>query len=117
MQSAVRRAYRLALEELRRARMSSDERGQERGWKLFFLVSRMLLHRLPNQSQIPKETLEQRVDMFDAGQWLDLLQVAMPPRSRQPPRQTSDEGRALRAEKLVCSAELSAARQALEVLH
>ena len=44
-----RNALKMALEEIVR---TDDEVTQERGWKLFLMLARMLLHRPPGESQI-----------------------------------------------------------------
>ena len=46
---------------------------QERGWKLFLLLPRLLLHRLPRGGNVHKSKLAQRIEDFARGRWLDLL--------------------------------------------
>ena len=57
-------------------REEGPEGGRSRAWKLFYLTSRMLLHRAPGEDKIPKETLLARVDRFQRGDWAGLLAEA-----------------------------------------
>ena len=76
MRPCLRSAYRLALEALRRAyRPGGTELSKTRSWKLFFLVSRMLLHRPLGEQQVPKEELLTRADRFQRGEWSQLLEA------------------------------------------
>ena len=94
---------------------------QERGWKLFFLVPRMLLSRPPRGGLIPRNMLESRLTAFAAGHWIELIDAsgemcwkakeAMVRRSR---RQGSMDMKVARAERLAMMGELSAARQVVE---
>ena len=88
-----------------------------RGWKLFFLAPRMLLHREPGQSRIEPAEIERRADAFRRGEWPSLLRAACPstparPAQRSPAEDESDR-RAARAAALVHLGELSAASRAL----
>ena len=49
---------------------------QERGWKLFFLVSRVLWSRPPRGGLIPCNKLESRFAAFAAGHWIELLDAS-----------------------------------------
>ena len=40
-----------------------------RGWKLFTLLPRLLLTKLPRGGKVPKNKLLQRVQKFASGQW------------------------------------------------
>ena len=51
--------------------LSPEMLRQERGWKLFMLVPRMLLHRL-----IPKSRLVQRFEAFSRGELAALLTLS-----------------------------------------
>ena len=95
-------------------RAQGHERRQERGWKLFLLLRRMLFHR-PRR---PK--LVARFEMFLKGEWTGLLKAsavcatqAACARQRKRQRPGLDH-RVSRAEALVHMGELSSARQALE---
>ena len=111
-------AIRVALGEIN----VDDAVREERGWKLFLLLPRMLLHRAPRGGTIPKAKLLGRFNLFNAGAWLDLLeasrkvnqQAAVLRRRRN--RRSDDElaKRVSRAEALVHIGEVSSARQALE---
>ena len=61
-----RNALKIALEEIVR---TDDEVTQERGWKLFLMLPRMLLHRPPGGGQISKAKLLQRFQQFVEGHW------------------------------------------------
>ena len=50
-----------------------DERRQIRGWKLFFLLHRLLLFRPHRGGNLPKKNLEERFRMFIEGRWVQLL--------------------------------------------
>ena len=93
-----------------------DARAQETaGWKLFMLAPRMLLSRARGQARIAPADLEQRVRLFKAGKWAQLLQPAQAPAGvtsgRPPP--DSLEARGERAAALAHLGKLSAAARAL----
>ncbi|CAJ1353465.1 unnamed protein product, partial [Effrenium voratum] len=82
-----------------------DARAQETaGWKLFMLAPRMLLSRARGQARIAPADLEQRVRLFKAGEWAQLLQPAQAPAGvtsgRPPPDSLEARARALTAEPL-----------------
>ena len=52
LRGAFRNAVRVALDEIKAGRFGNDETRQERGWKLFLLIPRMLLHREPRGGTI-----------------------------------------------------------------
>ena len=97
---------------------------QERGWKLFLLIPRLLLHRPPRGGLLPKSKLVQRFDDFARGDWEKLFQSsdecdeeASRAHTRKRRRQKPEDDitrRAARALALVQMGELSAGRQALE---
>ena len=117
LRGPYRTAMRVALEEIREGGRRDDMTRQERGWKLFLLLQRMLLHRSPRGGLIPRAKLLDR-----RGRWIDLLtaseeccrQAAASRRRRT--RRVEDEmkRRVDRADALVHMGELSSARQALE---
>ena len=97
---------------------------QERGWRLFLLLPRLLLYRPPRGGNIHKSKLAERFQAFAEGQWSSLLRQSRQyaeeasaaqhrKRRRQNPQHDMDR-RAARAESLVQLGELSAGRQALE---
>ena len=122
MRGPVRNAFRIALEELHAAQTQGQNSAEEiRAWKLFLLVSRLLLFRAPGQKHIPKEDLLRRASKFQEGKWLDLLSEANVAAgttrpSSSPATLSAEQGldrRAARANALVHLGEVSAARQAL----
>ena len=109
---------RVALEEV----IVDNPTRRERGWKLFMMLPRMLLHRAPRGGLIPRHKLVHRFEMFSRGEWWDLIRAsaacdeqAAVGRRRRRRRPGDDlESRAARAEMLVHLGELSSTRQALE---
>ena len=89
-----------------------------RGWKLFLLAPRMLLHRSAGQARIPPAELALRCEAFARGEWLTLLQAAAgtaeaPHLAAARSAAQDIEARAHRAAALVHLGELSAAGHAL----
>lgn len=114
----IRGAYRAALRQALTLLINRPSpQAETQGWKLFFLTSRMLLFRSPGQSTVPNPELNRRVEMFQRGEWLLLLQQAADSAASPHPRAsrgtTSLEARADRATALAHLGELSAATQAL----
>ena len=119
MRGNHRIAMRTVLEEICAGERTGEEARAERGWKLFILLPRMLLHRPARGGHIPRAKLISRFESFVRGDWGSLIlasrecstQAAVVRRRRS--RRTGDnlEHRAARAEVL---GELSSARQALE---
>ena len=111
-------AMRVALEEMN----TIDEVRVERGWKLFLLLPRMLLHRASRGGLIPRPKLMNRLELFNRGAWRELLEAsrkcshqAAVSRRRKNRRPEQDIARRVsRAASLVHMGELSSARQALE---
>ena len=121
LRSPYRIAMRVALEEIVAGYRSHNMTRQERGWKLFLLLPRMLLHRGPRGGGIPRPKLLERFEMFVRGQWDNLLEAsrvcgdkAAVARRRRTRRGDDINRRVDRAEALVHLGELSSARQALE---
>ena len=67
-----RNAMRVGMEEA----FHPFEARRTKGWKLFLLLSRMLLHRPPRGGNIPKSKLAQRFDDFSGGSWARLLEAS-----------------------------------------
>ena len=113
LKGPFRNALRVALEEATADQLCR----QERGWKLFILLPRMLLHRPPRGGLLSKEKLIQRFNAFSQGQWENLLEASARcdeqtavSRRRSRRRDGDDvERRAARAEMLVGLGELSSA--------
>ena len=119
LRGPYRTAMRVALGEIN----VDDAVRQERGWKLFLLLPRMLLHRAPRGGTIPKAKLLGRFDLFNAGAWLDLLEASAQGEptgcSSSPPQEskirTTNWRRGSAELKRWCTVgEVSSARQALE---
>ena len=115
MKGGVRSAFRLALEIIDKGYVQGDVVKQERGWKLFFLIPRLLLYKTQGETIIPKEELSRRCVAFTKGEWQDLLEKSdQCVSSGQNGKPSAEEARLIRAEALVGLGELSPARQALE---
>ena len=76
LRSSFRNATKLAPEEATWENHRMDTVRQERGWKLFMLLPRMLLHRPPGGGLISKEKLVGRVQMFARRDWIPLLRAS-----------------------------------------
>ena len=68
-------ALRLAMNEVRAGRREFNVLKQERGWKLFLLIPRLLLHRPARGGLTPRRKLRERFEKFAQGHWVE-LQVA-----------------------------------------
>ena len=120
LRGSFRNAMRVAMDEA----LQTNEVRRTRGWKLFLLLPKMLLHRSGRGGNISRSKLVQRFDDFCAGQWTQLLSAsascdsdAMVAKHRKRRRQMPEDDvkrRAARALSLVQMGELSAGRQALE---
>ena len=116
-------ALRIAMDEAIGGIEVLDELRQERAWKLFLLLPRMLLQRPGRGGLVPRSKIEDRLRLFAEGRWADLVNESIQSTllgsevARRKRRRQEDDDvvrRAARAEKLVSIGELSAARQALE---
>ena len=93
-----------------------------RGWQVFLMLPRMLLHRPPGGGVISREKLVTLFEAVTQGDWGWLLessricdeQAAQSRRRVRRRRQDDWELGAIRAERLVQVGELSSARQTLE---
>ena len=120
LRGPMRRAMHFSLNQILQT-PTSDAVQQERAWKLWMFLPRMLLHKPPGTSKIPKPALLARFTAFFRGQWHDLIHNSLTSRQRpQPsdttppqPREPSTDQRAQRAVQLTRLGELSRARQAL----
>ena len=119
---SFRIALKLAFVEVAAGSAANDRLRQERGWKLFLILPRMLLHRPLRGGLLGKEKLLARVEKFAAGQWTDLLsvsdfcseQAAVVSRRLGRRQEFGFDKRVSRALHLVQLGELSSGRQALE---
>ena len=66
------RTFVMAIDEVVAGWESGDRNREERGWKLFFLVLRMLLHRPRGGGLIARKKLQGWADKFSRGSWVDL---------------------------------------------
>ena len=122
MKGAYRSAIRIALTEIDEGRTPNAILRTSRGWKLFLLIPRLLLHRPPRGGKIPKAQLQRRIESFSRGECGSLLASAQESTSRgaqafsRRRRVIRDdvESRAAQAEALVQMGELSSPHQALE---
>ena len=121
MRGAFRGALRIAMNEAVLPREQNDVFREERAWKLFFLLPRILLTRPPRGGKIPPKQLEGRMQRFSEGRWLELLaeseeacRIARTAAVRKRRRGSDQDRKVARAESLVMVGELSSARQVLE---
>ena len=123
MKGAYRSTMRVALTEIDQGRSDGDASRSSRGWKLFLLLPRILLHKLPRSGLVPKKQLHRKFESFSEGDWASLLAAsidcasrAAQASSRRTRRRDPDnlEARAARAEALTHMGELFATRHALE---
>ena len=103
------------------AREQNDVLREERAWKLFFLLPRMLLARPLRGGKISPKKLGGRMQRFSEGRWVELVAeseeaclVARTAAVRKRRRGSDQDRKAARAESLVMVGELSSARQVLE---
>ena len=103
-------------------RKQNDWVRQVRGWKMFLVLPRLLLHR-PPRGKVGREKLVSRFLKVSAGQWEDLLRASqqcteqaatISRRARRRGGQQGFDKRVARAMQLVQLGELSSGRQALE---
>ena len=69
MKGAFRLGLRAALEEVLAGFTQRSDVRMARGWKLFMLLPRMMLHKPPRGGGVPRKKLEERVQLFQNGQW------------------------------------------------
>ena len=72
-EGAYRSAMRVALAEIDQGRSEEDVTRSSRGWKLFLLLPRLLLHKPPRGGLVPKKQLQHRFEVFSQGDWASLL--------------------------------------------
>ena len=73
LRGPCRNALRLAMEEAVRA----GEVHQNRGWKLFLLLPRLLLHRPPRGGKVHRSKWVERFDDFARGSWSKMLEASV----------------------------------------
>ena len=118
-----RNAMKVLLEEVLAGHERGDILRQERGWKAFMLLPRLLLHRKCRGGKVGKEKLRERFDVFQAGGWASLLTASVEhdeeaariaTRKRRTHQHGDLEHRIGRALTRIQLGELTAGRQALE---
>ena len=100
---------------------TTDERDHPhrvRAWKLFSLLSRMLLYPLQRGGRAGNKELKTRVRLFDEGQWGELLTAShnSTPTRRRPPAQSQEQEHQkviADARRLIANGELSHAARLL----
>ena len=113
-----RNAMLMALEEI----CARDEVSRTRGWKLFLLLPRLLLHKTSSRWVHSQTQIGGKIRSIFPGQWATLLresvegaEMAATARSRRSRRSADDIAhRAERAQALVSIGEISSGRQALK---
>ena len=122
MRGAYRGAMKLSLQEIQRGSVVNNSTVETRGWKLFFLLPRLLLFKPPRGGLVPRGRLQERMSKFASGEWELLLRVSLESslqginvscKSRRRQRDTV-ASRVSRAIGLANVGELSNARQAPE---
>ncbi|CAE7429060.1 unnamed protein product, partial [Symbiodinium microadriaticum] len=86
LRGALRTAFRAGLQLIADRESPVQEL---RGWKLFCLAPRMLLHRSGGGSLIPPAELDRRCDLFARGAWPELLSAGCAASVRPRPGTTS----------------------------
>ncbi len=113
-----RHAQRIALEVIGTAARDGNRLAEDRAWKLFGLLSIMLLHKPQGTNFVSPTELERRFVAFARGEWAQLVEAAKPNAlNGQPPRQRSAEEEQVHRQNLACARvrmeECAKARQAL----
>ena len=121
LKGPFRNVTKVLLEEIVEGRERNDGIRQERAWKAFMLMPRMLLHRRCRGGKVGKEKLMELFDLFCAGRWDDLLadsiaydEEARTTRKRRTQNHGDLEHRVSKAMTRIQLGELTAGRQALE---
>ena len=76
LRGPFRRTLHVGLEEISEGHRANHARRQERGWKLFLLLPRMLLHRPPRGGLISRTKLVVRFEMFLKGESTGLIKAS-----------------------------------------
>ena len=74
--AGVRRCLTRCLADLQVAMRRRDAPSREAAWKLFLLAPRLLLARCRDTGPVGRATLLRRVELFETGQWEQLLREA-----------------------------------------
>ncbi len=117
MRGRYRHAMRISLEAIDAAARAGDALAEERSWKLFGLLSILLLHRPNARGSVGRSELEQRCITFSRGDWDILLASANVPHSATAAPERPPDAEKRWRQNAACARvrleELSKARQAL----
>ena len=105
-------AARVSTHEILDGKASGNMEREVCGWKLFFLLPRLLLFRPLRGGLVSNRKLQERMALLNAGDWTKLLLESNS--IAEAGVQDDVSRRAARAERLALLGELSAGRQALE---
>ena len=114
IKGAYTATMRICMEEVLKSKRVHDVDSDQRAWKLFLLLPRMLLFRPTTGGNVSKGHLMERLDLFTNGQWNQLIarsnQISQAVASINARRRRHEAGsdlehRAARAEKLVALGE------------
>ena len=75
MKGAYQSAMRIAFAKIDQGRVEGDATRSSRGWKLFLLLPRLLLHKPPRGGLVPKRKLQDRFEVFADGDWASLHKI------------------------------------------
>ena len=73
LKGPFRNAMKVLIEEIVAGHERHDRMQEERAWKGFLLLPRLLLHRKCRGGKIAKDKLKERFDLFQSGRWEQLL--------------------------------------------
>ena len=74
---AFRLGLRAAPEEVLAGFSQRSDVRLAKGWKLFMLLARMMLHKPPRGGRVPRKKMEERVQLLQNGQWSQLLERSL----------------------------------------
>ena len=123
LKGPFRNAMKVVLEEIIAGSDHHDIRREERAWKAFLLLPRLLLHKRCRGEKIGKEKFTERFQNFRAGRWDGLLAASiahdeeassLASRKRRTQNHNDLEHRVNRAMTRIQLGELSVGRMALE---
>ena len=116
MRGRLRQSFDLALRERHRAHLAGDRVAENRSWKLFGLIPRLLLHRRRGSGSVGRDELCSREDQFAPGEWVSLIDIARSvsvERSAKSKAISEEERRGKAAQNRVLRGQVSRARHEL----